>query len=55
MGLVYIGKSLAGMAGIVASLSALLGLYVWGRRDQVQQLTKKRAAELAEALPDDER
>ena len=47
--LVYLGHSLEGLAGVVASLAALVGLYVWARRDQVQAISKKRAAEMLES------
>ena len=47
--LVYAGKSLEGLAGIIMALATLLGLYIWGRHDQVQSVTKKRAAEMLRA------
>lgn len=47
--LLHEGKSLAGIAGIVTALATLLGLYVWSRRDQMQAITKKRAADLLKA------
>jgi hypothetical protein len=47
--LIYAGKSLEGLAGIVLALGALLGLYVWGRRDQVQAVARKAAAEIVQS------
>ena len=44
--LIHDGKPVAGLIGIISALSALLGLYVWSRRDQVQDVTKKRAADM---------
>ena len=44
--LIHSGQSVAGLTGIIVALGSLLGLYVWGRRDQIQEITKKRAADL---------
>jgi hypothetical protein len=44
--LIYVGKSLVGFAGVILALATLLGLYVFGRRDQIQEVTKKRAADM---------
>lgn len=44
--LLHEGKSLAGLAGILMSLATLLGLYVFSRKDQVQEVAKKRAANM---------
>jgi uncharacterized membrane protein len=44
--LISTGKSVEGLAGVVVSLASLLGLYIFGRKDQVQEVTKKRAADL---------
>jgi hypothetical protein len=44
--LIYEGRSTAGLVGVISSLVALLGLYVWSRHDQVQAIAKKRAAEM---------
>ena len=53
--LVYIGRSAGGIAGIVSSLAALVGLFVYARRDQVQEVAKKRAREMiAQGEPIDE-
>ena len=40
------GKSLEGFAGVILALTTLLGLYVFARKDQVQNIAKKRAVEL---------
>jgi hypothetical protein len=47
--LIYVGKSLEGFGGVILALGALLGLYVFARRDQVQEIAKKRAAEMLKA------
>lgn len=47
--LIYIGKSLEGLAGVVFALAALLGLYVFARHDQIQEIAKKRAADMVRA------
>ncbi len=44
--LIHDGHSLEGLAGVVAALGALLGLYIWARNDQVQAVTQKRAADM---------
>lgn len=44
--LIHEGKSLVGFSGVVVSLAALLGLFLFSRRDQVQALAKKRVAEM---------
>lgn len=44
--LIYFGKSLVGFGGVISALAALLGLYVFARKDQIQDLAKKRAADL---------
>ena len=46
LGLVYAGKSLEGLAGVTVALATLLGLWIFSRKEQIQELTKKRAAEL---------
>jgi uncharacterized membrane protein len=46
MWLVHEGHSVAGLAGVIASLATLVGIYVWGRHDQIQNIAKKRAAEM---------
>ncbi len=42
----YVGKPLEGFARVILALAALLGLFVFARRDQIQEITKKRAADL---------
>lgn len=44
--LVYLGKTVGGIAGVITSLAALVGLYLYGKRGQVQEVTKKRAREM---------
>lgn len=44
--LVHEGKSLVGLSGVILGLATLLGLFVFSRRDQVQDIAKKRAAEM---------
>ena len=54
LGLIYQGKSIEGLAGIITALAVLLGLYVWARKDQVQEIAKKQAVEMLRtgATPD---
>ena len=53
--LIHDGKSVAGLVGIVTSLASLLGLFVWSRRDQVQEVARKRAADMiAEGVTPDQ-
>ncbi len=49
IGLIYVGKSVEGFAGVIVALGTLLGLYVFGRHDQVQDIAKKRATEMIKA------
>lgn len=44
--LIHSGQSVAGLGGVIFALSSLLGLYVRGRHDQIQEITKKRAADM---------
>ncbi|MBX9928925.1 MAG: DUF2335 domain-containing protein [Gemmatimonadaceae bacterium] len=44
--LLLAGKPVEGLATLVTSIGALVGVFVWGRKQQTQQLAKKMASEM---------
>lgn len=54
MWLVYEGRTVGGIAGVIFSLGTLVGVYLYGKRNQVQDLSRKRAKDMVNqgTIPD---